>query len=279
MGLLNTLSFGVGVLAGAQIGLRAAWRRAPRPHPRVLAAILEHPLRLKYRDPAQTLGPFGLAEGMSVLDLGCGTGLFTAEMARQVGATGVVHSVDIQAALIDKARERVSEAGLAGRVRFHHSGAYRLPLSAESVDIAILIATFSEIPNGLLLLEELRRVLKPGGRIGISEEMPHPGYLPAPVIRNQLAEAGFRYGGQQGTHFATVCSILRSRGWGAAAGERRQEDISLLPSAEKRQKAKGEGKSNCHLQLSTCHLPPLWNAPSFPCNPILLLFSLRQHLR
>ncbi|MBI3957325.1 MAG: methyltransferase domain-containing protein [Chloroflexi bacterium] len=201
MGLLNALSFGAGLLTGTQIGLRAVWQRAPRPHPRVLAGILEHPLRLKYRDPAQTLGPYGLAEGTRVLDLGCGTGLFTGEMARQVGASGVVHAVDIQAALLDRARQRVDDAGLAARVRFHHSGAYRLPLADESVDIAILIATFSEIPNSLLLLEELRRVLKPGGRIGISEEIPHPGYLPAPVVRTRLREAGFRYGGQQGNGF------------------------------------------------------------------------------
>lgn len=201
MGLLDTLALGAGVLVGTQVGMRAAWLRTPRPHPRVLAIILEHPLRLKYRDPAQTLGPFGLAEGMTVLDLGCGTGLFTAEMARQVGATGIVHALDIQSALVEKARQRIDEAGLSNRVRFHQSGAYRLPLADASVDIAILIATFSEIPNGLLLLEELRRVLKPGGRIGISEEMPHPGYLPAPVIRNQLREAGFRYGGQQGNAF------------------------------------------------------------------------------
>ncbi|RLT40690.1 MAG: methyltransferase domain-containing protein [Chloroflexi bacterium] len=201
MGILNALSFGVGLLTGTQIGLRAAWQRAPRPHPRVLAGILEHPLRLKYRDPAQTLGPFGLAEGMSVLDLGCGTGLFTGEMAGQVGASGVVYAVDIQSALLEQARRRTDDAGLSARVRFHQSGAYRLPLLAESVDIAILIATFSEIPNAMLLLEELRRVLKPGGRIGISEEMPHPGYLPAPVVRKRLAEAGFRYGGQQGNAF------------------------------------------------------------------------------
>ena len=201
MGLLNALSFGVGVLAGAQIGLRAAWRRTPRPHPRILSAILEHPLRLKYRDPAQTLGPFGLSEGLTVLDLGCGTGLFTEAMARQVGATGAVHGVDIQSALLETARQRVADAGLAARVRFHQSGAYRLPLADASVDIAILIATFSEIPNSFLLLEELRRVLKPGGRIGISEEMPHPGYLPASLVRNALSAAGFRYGGQQGNPF------------------------------------------------------------------------------
>jgi len=202
MGLLSALSFGAGLLTGTEIGLRALWLAAPRPFPRVLAGILEHPLRLKYRDPAQTLGPFGLAEGMSVLDLGCGTGLFSGEMARQVGATGTVHAVDIQSALLDRARQRVGETGLAGRVRFYHSGAYDLRhLAPESIDVAILIATFSEIPNPMLLLGELGRVLKSGGRIGISEEMAHPGYLPAPLVRRRVEEAGFRFGGQQGNPF------------------------------------------------------------------------------
>ncbi len=201
MGILNTLAFGVGALTGSQVGLRAIWRRTPRPHPRVLAAILEHPLRMKYRNPSQSLGPFGLAEGKSVLDLGCGTGVFTGEMARQVGGTGAVHAVDIQSALLERAKARLVGTDLAGRVHFHHSGAYRLPLDAESIDVAVLIATFSEIPNTLLLLEELRRVLKPNGYIAISEELPHPAYLPAPMVRNHLREAGFRYGGQQGNPF------------------------------------------------------------------------------
>ncbi len=201
MGLENLLVRCVGITVGAQIGARVAHRIRPRPFPPSLRNLLDHPARMKYRDPVATLGPFGLGPGQTVLDLGCGTGTFTVEMARQAGREGRVHAVDMQAAMIDIARARVDEAGYARRVHFHHCGAYRMPLERNSVDVAVLITTLSEMPQPLFALEELRRVLKPGGRLAISEEMPHTGYLPERIIRGWLREVGFRYGGLRGAPF------------------------------------------------------------------------------
>lgn len=201
MGLLNLLALSSGLVTGSQIGLRYTHLKEPRPFPHQLAPALDHPLRQRYREPLATLAPFGIAPGSTVLDLGCGSGVFTVEMARQVGAQGTVHAIDLQEEMLDLARKRVRAAGLENRVRFHHAGAYRLPLEIHSVDIAILISTLPEIPNRLLALEELRRVVRPGGRIAVSEEMPHPAYVPSNIARSWLRQAGFRYGGQQGTPF------------------------------------------------------------------------------
>ncbi|CAN5770359.1 class I SAM-dependent methyltransferase [soil metagenome] len=200
--LLNkSLFLGLGSAIGAQVSLRVACHTQARPMPHQFAQALDHPLRMKYRDPVETLGHFGFAPGMTVLDLGCGTGTFTVEMARMVGENGIVHAVDLQAPLIEQTRMRLGETGLLNRVHLHCCGAYQLPLPDDSVDLAVLIATLAEIPNKLLVLAELSRVLKPGARLAISEELPDPAYVPPVTASKWLTEAGFRFGGQLGTFF------------------------------------------------------------------------------
>lgn len=199
--VLNLVSLQAGAAIAAQTTLRAANYSQPRPMPHQFAGLLEHPLRLRYRRPGDLLGELGIAAGMTVLDLGCGSGLYTVEMARMVGATGVVHAVDIQQVLVEQTRQRVEQVGLADRVRLHCSGAYALPLADKSVDLAVLIATLGEIPDKEAALFELQRVLKPGAILGVSEELPDPGYLPDRYVMQLLETNGFRFGGRHGSFF------------------------------------------------------------------------------
>ena len=199
--LSNSLALTVGSALSAQISLRIGNLRQPRPMPHQFAKALDHPLRLKYRNPAETLGLFGITAGMTVLDLGCGAGTFTEAAARMVGEAGCVHAVDIQAPLVEQTRQRVTAAGLSSQVQLHCSGAYQLPLPDSSVDLALLIATLPQIPNKLLTLAELSRVLKPGARLAVSEELPDPAYVPPTITRQWLTDGGFRFGGQTGTFF------------------------------------------------------------------------------
>jgi ubiquinone/menaquinone biosynthesis C-methylase UbiE len=144
---------------------------------------------------------FGLFGGMTVLDLGCGTGLFTEEMARMVGSEGTIHAVDLQPRLLAAARRRLERVGLAQQVDFHAVGAYGLPLRDSSVDVAVLIAVLGEIPDRGRALAEVRRVLKPGARLAVSEELPDPAYVPAYLVRKWGEAAGFGYGGKSGSPF------------------------------------------------------------------------------
>lgn len=199
--LTNTAALGVGIVAGSQASVRANQHRQPRPMPRQMAGLLDHPLRMRYRNPGETLGLYGLSAGMTVLDLGCGTGTFTVEMARMVGPQGLVHAVDLQQPVLERAQARVVEAGCGTQVRFHCAGAYELPLEDDSIDLAVVIATLGQIPDTLLALLELRRVLKPGARLAVSEELPDPGYMPAGLVRARVTEAGFLYAGRTGSPF------------------------------------------------------------------------------
>lgn len=204
----NIVAFGAGVAVGAQAGARVVCELAPHPLPHQLAGVLDAPLRLRYRNLGETLGPFGLVAGMTVLEVGCGTGYFTQEIARRVGRTGLVHVVDIQKPMLEAAQRRLEAADLAERVRFHHAGANALPLPDDCVDVAVLINVLAQIPDKLGALAEVRRVLRPGGRVALSEELPNPAYLPAGAARRLATAAGLAVAGKAGTAFCYSIMLI-----------------------------------------------------------------------
>ncbi|MEM7128788.1 MAG: methyltransferase domain-containing protein [Chloroflexota bacterium] len=200
-GLLNILTVQVGAVAGFQATLRVAMHRRPMPMPALMARFLDHPLRLAYRNPTELMGVCGIAPNEHVLDVGCGTGLYTEEAARLVGANGQVHAVDIQESLLAQAQTRLKDAGWADRVRFHLCQADTLPLADDSIDMALVIATLGEVSDPTALIDELHRILKPDGRLVVSEELLDPGYVSSPTIRRWVTDCGFRFAGRQGNVF------------------------------------------------------------------------------
>ncbi len=197
----NMAMTGVGTVAGFQVSLRAAQNVQPHPMPHQFAALLEHPMRVQYLDPAEVLGMYGISAKMTVLDLGCGTGLFTRPAAHMVGERGRVHAVDTQRAMLTATERGAHTEGISSRISLHHAGAYELPLPDDSVDLAILVSTIGEIPDKPAALSELRRVLKGGARLGISEELLNPAYVLAGSVRRWAEEAGFFFVAKTGSPF------------------------------------------------------------------------------
>jgi ubiquinone/menaquinone biosynthesis C-methylase UbiE len=204
------LSFAAGSLTGLDATTRIDVRRRPYPTPHQFAGVLDHPLRLRYRNPADLLALFGILPGMTVLDVGCGTGLFTEEMARLVGSQGSVLAVDIQKPMVEATRARLEESGLLARCHVHHAGVYDLPIESQSIDVAVAVATLGEVPDRLHALLEIARVLKPGGRLAISEELPHPAYMTSGGVRRLAQEAGYQVAAKSGTPFVYTMALVRA---------------------------------------------------------------------
>ncbi|HAJ35462.1 MAG TPA: hypothetical protein DCL15_07195 [Chloroflexi bacterium] len=190
--LANMALMALGTAAGFQVTLRAQQNLQPHPLPRQFAPLLEHPLRLEYLDPPRILDMAGVGADMTVLDLGCGTGLFTRAAAHMVGAGGRVHAVDLQAAMLAQTATSVEAEAVQARVSLHHCGAYDLPLPDDAVDAALVIATLGEIPDKPAALNELRRVLLPGGRLAVADEWLNPAFMRLGVVRRCAEDAGFR---------------------------------------------------------------------------------------
>lgn len=108
-----------------------------------------------------------LREGMSALDVGCGTGDDARKLADRVGPSGRVLGIDFSAAMVDESRRRWGDAGLP--LEFQVGDAHRLELASASFDAVRADRMFQHLASPLDALRELVRVTRPGGRVVISD--------------------------------------------------------------------------------------------------------------
>jgi arsenite methyltransferase len=109
-----------------------------------------------------------LREGETVLDLGSGGGIDVLLSARRVGPTGKAYGLDMTDEMLDLARRNAREAG-ATNVEFLRGRIEAIPLPGESVDVVISNCVVNLSTDKAAVLTEIARVLRPGGRIGISD--------------------------------------------------------------------------------------------------------------
>ncbi len=126
--------------------------------------------------------PFSLGEikeGECVLDIGCGSGVDTMIAAKMVGPTGRVVGIDMSSEMVDRARQNLNLTNLEN-VSFQESSAENLPFPAQDFDVVISSGVFNLIPDKLKALKEVFRIMKPGGRLMMADQV-LTGHLPQDV--------------------------------------------------------------------------------------------------
>jgi arsenite methyltransferase len=109
-----------------------------------------------------------LHEGETILDLGSGGGIDVILSARRVGPAGLAYGLDMTDEMLALARNNALEAGVRNAI-FLKGVIEEIPLPAESVDVVISNCVINLSVDKPAVLTEIARVLKPGGRIGISD--------------------------------------------------------------------------------------------------------------
>jgi arsenite methyltransferase len=117
--------------------------------------------------------PLGRVEpGAVVVDLGCGAGTDLLIAAQMAGPGGRVIGVDMTPTMLDRARRAAAHMGL-GNVELHESLIESLPLADASADVVISNGVIDLVPDKDAVLDEIDRVLRPGGRLQLADVVVH----------------------------------------------------------------------------------------------------------
>ncbi len=158
-----------------------------------------------------TVDSFHIDTVYTVLELGPGSGYFSVEVARRLGPEGRLVCVDIQSRMIGALRRRLLREGVANAQPMV-GDALGLPLADCSVDCAFLVTVLGEVPDRPKALAELRRVLKPGGILSISETLPDPDYQFPDVVRDLCRASGFTLLEHRGRFLGFTMNFAASEG-------------------------------------------------------------------
>lgn len=156
-------------------------------------SVFESPGRDQRLHIDRVMDILGIAPGKRVADIGAGSGWFTARAARRVGPTGFVYAVDINPEAIRYIDRRVKNESLRN-VETILSKPDDPMLPEAAVDAVLLLKTYHEVANPIVLLEHLRSALRPGASLGIIDRNGNGTNhgVNQKIVIQEAARAGYR---------------------------------------------------------------------------------------
>lgn len=124
-----------------------------------------------------TMKQMNIQPGQSALDVACGTADWTIALAQAVGPTGRVVGLDFSQNMLDVGVYKVSKSDVGSVVKLVNGDAMHLPYEDNTFDYATIGFALRNVPDIQTVLNEMRRVVKPGGKI-VSLEVSKPPFIP-----------------------------------------------------------------------------------------------------
>jgi len=135
------------------------------------AGGLDNRFRSLIQNPSRILKPY-ITQGMTVLDLGCGPGFFSIEMARMLNGSGKVIAADLQDGMLEKIYKKIAGTVLEENIQLHKCGTNKIGVT-EKVDFVLAFYMIHEVPDQESLFLELKSIIKPEGIMYIVEPSFH----------------------------------------------------------------------------------------------------------
>jgi SAM-dependent methyltransferase len=174
------------------IGAGKATRVWNRKHPIPMPYFMRWALFLP-RGPHSSRGLKGILEprsGERILEIGPGIGVHALPIAASLLPGGALDALDVQQEMLADLNRRAVRGGIRN-IAVAQGDAQALPYPDHTFDAAYLIGVLGEIPDEAAALLELRRVLKPGGRLVVGEVLIDPDYVSLPTLKGKAKDAGF----------------------------------------------------------------------------------------
>lgn len=176
--------------------------------PHQMSFLLELPLRKLILSPRQIVDRLHLSATSKVLEVGCGPGFFSAEIARRV-PEGHLELFDLQPEMLEKARHKIEAAGQSRVVGYTSGDAREMKFSEASFDVALLVSVLGEVPEPRRCLAGLHRIVRPGGLLSITESLPDPDFWSFPTLRSRVEEEGFGFAERFGPRWSYTANFRR----------------------------------------------------------------------
>ena len=147
---------------------------------------------------------------MTVLDIGCGPGFFSIDMANLVGHSGRVIAADLQEGMLKRLKNKIRGTGIEERFLLHQCRADKIGIS-EHVDFVLVFYMVHEVPNQESLLKEIGSILKPKGQVLIAEPPFHVSKFAFEAMIQKAGKAGFELVERPKVFFSKT-AVLRKAG-------------------------------------------------------------------
>ena len=173
--------------------------------PHQLSGLLDFPLRRFILSAPVLASRLSLRPDFSVLEIGCGSGYYSIEVAKRL-LSGHLKLFDVQPEMIQKCIRRVAASGLRN-VSFATGDGAALPFLDAQFDLVCMVTVLGEVRDRAACLKSIKRVLRPGGILSISEHLPDPDFISMDALAHMTEAFGFRLERRYGHRFAYTANF------------------------------------------------------------------------